>query len=109
MTVVKELDDTLIKKLIKEQINKIDGDAEVILYGSRARKSHRPDSDWDLLILTDEELSYEAERAFMHALYELELDLNQIFSVMVFSKNDWNTKQRISPLHENVNSDGIHL
>lgn len=109
MTLIKEIDDTLIMTLIKEQINKVDSDAEVILYGSRARKSHRPDSDWDLLILTDEELNYEEEKAYRYPLYELEVELGQVFSVMVFSKQNWNTQQRMSPLYGSVVSEGVKL
>ena len=43
----------IIKTTAKEFIS----DAEVMLFGSRARKDSRTDSDFDVLIVTNQELS----------------------------------------------------
>ncbi|MBK7338020.1 MAG: nucleotidyltransferase domain-containing protein [Saprospirales bacterium] len=40
-----------ILQRIKESIRQVDPQAELILFGSRARNEERSDSDWDLLIL----------------------------------------------------------
>mgnify|MGYP003681881934 FL=1 len=42
-----------IAQLIRKNINLIDPKAEIILYGSRLRGDDRPDSDWDILVLTN--------------------------------------------------------
>lgn len=42
-----------IGNLIRNNIHETDPNAHVILYGSRARSEERPDSDWDILVLTD--------------------------------------------------------
>jgi predicted nucleotidyltransferase len=96
-------------KLIKNKISEIDINAQVILFGSRARGDERSDSDWDLLILTDYQVSLEKEREFRRKLYELELELGESFSIFAYSKTDWTTKQRITPFYFNVNRDGIQL
>ncbi|MCB9036979.1 MAG: nucleotidyltransferase domain-containing protein [Lewinellaceae bacterium] len=36
---------------IKESVNEIEPQSEIILFGSKARGDDRDDSDWDLLIL----------------------------------------------------------
>jgi len=87
----------------------IDPKAEVILYGSRARGDDRPDSDWDILILTDYPVDLNKERVFRDNLYDLELETGEPFSVFVYSKNDWTSKQRITPFYNNVIREGVKI
>lgn len=98
-----------ISQLIRNSINSIDPKAEVILYGSRARGDERADSDWDILILTDYSVNLQTEKRFRDKLYDLELEIGEPFSVFAYSKNDWQTKQRITPFYQNVTQEGIRL
>lgn len=63
-----------IGTLIRQNISKIDPNAQIILYGSRARGTERNDSDWDVLVLTDYPVDIEKERVFRDNLYDLELE-----------------------------------
>jgi predicted nucleotidyltransferase len=81
----------------------------VILFGSRARGEERNDSDWDILILTDYPANLMTERKFRDRLYDLELETGETFSVFVYSKNDWQTKQRITPFYHNVTLEGMRI
>jgi predicted nucleotidyltransferase len=98
-----------ISQLIRHYINAIDPKADVILYGSRARGDERPDSDWDILILTDYSVDLITERKFRDKLYDLELETGEPLSIFVYSKSDWLTKQRITPFYENVTQEGVRL
>lgn len=98
-----------ISQLIRQYISSIDPKAEVILYGSRARGDERTDSDWDILILTDYPVNLKTERKFRDKLYDLELETGESFSVFAYSKNDWQTKQRITPFYQNVTQEGVRL
>ena len=98
-----------IKQLIRQKISEIDPDAEVILYGSRARGDNRKDSDWDILVLTGYPVDINKETEFIDYMYDLELSTGESFSVFVYSKTDWNTRQRISPFYYNVMEEGIRL
>ena len=98
-----------ISNLIRKYVSEIDPEAEVILYGSRARGDDRKDSDWDILILTPYPVDPETERQFIHKLYDLELNTGESFSVFVYSKKEWNEKHRISPFYHNVRKEGIRL
>jgi predicted nucleotidyltransferase len=98
-----------ISRLIRDSIHLLDPQAEVILYGSRARGDERSDSDWDILILTNYPVDLETERKFRDKLYDLELETGESFSVFAYSKNDWLTKQRITPFYQNVTQEGIRL
>ncbi len=95
--------------LIRQYVSAIDPDAEVILYGSRARGDEKVDSDWDLIILTDYSVDLPIERRFRYKLYDLELDTGESFSIFVYSKNDWQKKHSISPFYQNVTREGVRL
>lgn len=98
-----------ISSLIKQEVARIDSSAQVILYGSRARGNERIDSDWDILILTDYPVDINKERQFRNLLYDLELETGEPLSVFVYSINEWNTKQIITPFYHNVIKEGIRL
>jgi predicted nucleotidyltransferase len=98
-----------ITQLIRNYINTVDSTADVILYGSRARGDERQDSDWDILILTDYATNLMTERKFRDKLYDLELETGEAFSVFVYSKNDWQTKQKITPFYYNVSHEGVRI
>jgi predicted nucleotidyltransferase len=94
-----------IRTLVKE----IDPSADVILYGSRARKEEHLDSDWDLLILVDSPSDLDYERIFRHKLYDLELELGEAFSVTVHNKNDWKSRYWMTPLYKNITREGVRI
>jgi len=98
-----------ITKLIRIFVNDIDTEADVILYGSRARGDQHKDSDWDILILTDYNIGLEKENIFRNKLYDLELETGESFSVFAYSKSEWHTKQKITPFYQNVSQEGILL
>jgi uncharacterized protein len=94
---------------IKKVIHNIDPTADLILYGSRARGDEQHESDWDLLILVDSESDLEYEKVFRHALYDLELELGEAFSVTVQNKKKWKSKYWMTPLYHNISREGLHV
>ena len=98
-----------ISQQIKRYVHSIDPNAQIFLYGSRARGDERIDSDWDILILTDSSMDLDMERKFRNKLYDLELETGEAFSVFIYSKSDWKQKQSISPFYHNVIQEGIRI
>ncbi|MCU4166782.1 nucleotidyltransferase domain-containing protein [Marinilabiliaceae bacterium A049] len=85
-------------------------DAQIILYGSRAKGIARDDSDWDLLILLNKEkITPEIEESVTYPLYDLEIELGEVISPMVYSLSEWNSKYKITPFYYNVMKEGIQL
>jgi predicted nucleotidyltransferase len=62
----------------------IEPEAEVFLYGSRARGESWPDSDYDIFILVDGSLTRELEDEISFALYDLEYESDVILSVHIY-------------------------
>ncbi len=108
MIASKDLTAAILGK-VKEVVKATDPEAEVILFGSRARGDAREDSDWDILILTSKYVNLKEEQAFRHQLFDLELAYGQEISTFVYSKADWNGKYRASPLFQQVVEEGQEL
>lgn len=100
----------LIRNKIGQSIHDKDPRAEAFLFGSRARGDHRKNSDWDILILIDNErVTNEIEDKFREELYSIELESGQIISTFIYSKDFWEGSLRYSPLYKNVSREGIRL
>lgn len=95
--------------LIKKKVYETDPDAEIILYGSRARGDEREFSDWDILILTNYPITYKEEQKFRHNLYDVELDTGEAISTFVYYKNEWNSKHSVTPLYYNISREGVKI
>ncbi len=81
----------ILQRIIKV-VDKNAPNSEVYLYGSQARGNVRRLSDWDLLILLNiPNVPFDFETKFMDEFYELELETGEIFSPLIYSKNDWDS------------------
>ena len=95
---------------VKKAVLKLEPSAEVILYGSRSRDDYRDYSDWDFLILLDGKVDTKRTDAIRNALYEIELNTDQIISSIVRSRQEWNSpKYSVVPLRRNVEREGIRI
>ncbi|MBM4045109.1 MAG: nucleotidyltransferase domain-containing protein [Planctomycetes bacterium] len=101
------------KKLLQECkgiIQRLLPGATVLLYGSVARGRQGPESDYDVLVLTENLLSTREEEEVGDALFDLELEHEVVISLLFFTKEQWGTSlYRAMPLHREVERDGIVL
>lgn len=96
-----------VAQAVKRIVREFDPEAEVILYGSRARGDAEPDSDWDFLVLTGEALTFEEEEALHARLYPLQVENDAVFSLIVEPKSRWGSGPMTRALfHENVEREG---
>jgi predicted nucleotidyltransferase len=95
---------------ISNAIHTADPSAEAYLFGSRARGDNREDSDWDIIILVDDErVNRDVDNKFLDALYDIELEIEQVITAFVYTKKHWYGPMSFSPLFRNVNKEGIKL
>ena len=84
-------------------------DSRLLLYGSRARGDYHEDSDWDLLILLDDD--YFGEDVFGDYGYpfvELGWEYGAYFSPKIYTYSEW-AKRKGTPFFENINKEGVSL
>lgn len=104
----KDKEEKVILEQCKTIIRKIEENAIVILYGSRARGDESPESDYDLLVLVDGPVSLKRENTIRLQVFDLELEMERVISVTAFSIQDWESSlYRSMPFWQNVNIDGI--
>jgi predicted nucleotidyltransferase len=101
--------DVDIPSQISQAVHQVEPTAEVILFGSRARGSARPDSDWDILVLLDGEVTPAREQAIFSLLSVIELTYGEVFSTLIYENVYWQQTLKGSPLYQNVNQEGLLL
>ena len=101
--------DVLLRQ-VKQAVAEVEPEAEVILYGSRARGDSGAQSDWDFLILVDGLVRDERVDRVRHRLYEIEWESGQVLSSIVRSREEWGSQPLSStPFHQNIEIEGVVL
>lgn len=85
-------------------------DAQIILYGSRARGDAQEHSDYDLLILTQQKPSVRLDKAILDKIYPVELETGAMISFVVQNANDWKKPlYKAMPFHKNIDREGVRI
>jgi predicted nucleotidyltransferase len=89
---------------IKIKVLDIEPDAEVFLFGSRARGDSHSDSDWDILILLPDFANFKIKSIISEKLYDVEIKYSVLLNLIYRKKNTWfNDKVfKESPFYQNV-------
>ena len=102
-------EESLLKQ-VEQQIHSIVPEAEVILYGSRARGDKGPTSDWDFLILVDQPLDRDRIVELKNRLYDLELETDTVLTSIVRTRDEWNSpRYSVLPFKRTVQQEGVSL
>lgn len=109
-TITREhLENEVLKSIQKKAESIMPKDAKVILFGSRARRDAKADSDWDILVLLNKDKIDEQDHDnYTYPLWELGWQINQMIHPIVYSMKDWQSKKG-SPFYNNVEEEGLQL
>ena len=83
--------------------------ASVYLYGSRARGDASKDSDWDILIITDDSMNRgDAFEKFAYPFTEIGWQLGEQITPLLYTSSEWNAECNTA-FYLNVQNDAILL
>jgi predicted nucleotidyltransferase len=92
----------VLDKLYQKQLS------DVILFGSNVSGSYKEESDIDLLAILEkiEDIKSDKQK-YLPLISELSLKYDKVFSIVLFSKEDFQNKK--TPLLLNIRQEGILL
>lgn len=106
---LRENEQRALQELSQRLLEKF-SDAQIILYGSKARGDDEEFSDIDLLILVDCQVNRGIEEEITDIEYKLELKYDVIFGTIIENRNFWKSPlANAMPLHWNIDREGIRL
>jgi predicted nucleotidyltransferase len=93
----------------KEALRAVVPDADVILYGSRARGDAKDDSDYDILVLVDRPADVAMHERLISGISPLE-ENGAVLTLTIYNRDLWNSKlYEAMPFRENVDREGVLL
>ncbi len=85
-------------------------ECNIFLFGSAARGDDGVYSDIDVLVLLPVKVDAAREEHIFDLAFEVGLEYDMVFGVIVYSKNYWETpRARVMPLYQNIRREGIRL
>lgn len=87
---------------IKRTVQKIVPDAEVILFGRRASGNIHDESDWDILILTNNRANRKLKDKIRESIYVLQCKYSVMIQTVIAGKKEWYNNPSYYSLRINI-------
>ena len=92
-----------IKALVKEEIP----DARVYLFGSRATGKVHEESDWDILVLTNQKVDNNLEKKVWTKLSKLSISIFDFIDCTIVNENEWQESPSYYVLRQSIKDETI--
>jgi len=100
--------DKILLDRCRQAIRRVVSDADLVLYGSRARGEAHEYSDYDILILVDQPVSIALKDEILSSVYPLELETGAMLTLVTYNRRQWESlPYEEMPFHKNVERDGV--
>jgi predicted nucleotidyltransferase len=95
-------ENTEILKEIKKTVHLHLPDAEVILFGSRAKGNIHEESDWDILILSNRPIDKNLKNRIRESIYPIGWKYSSFIQTVIVEKKEWHNSPAYYSLRKNI-------
>ena len=75
---------------LKSQIREVIPEAEIILFGSRVNNTAHAESDWDILVVTNNAIDRKKVKQAIHdKIFPLSVAIGSFINVLLLTARDW--------------------
>lgn len=92
---------------MKQLVKQVLPSAEVYLFGSRANNAAQNDSDWDLLILEDGEVTRDLRNKVFDVLYPYSTEIEAFIHFTLANKQEWQSHPRFYSLQLSISQNPV--
>ena len=102
--------DPIIQRFLKKAGSIKQKIQAVYLFGSRARGTERPDSDYDLLLVVREDFSLSEKDALYDQVIDILLDTGRLVSLKIFKQTNFQRLRDLNtPFVSRVLAEGVQV
>ena len=94
---------------IKAQILRTSPGAKVMLFGSMAYGTPTEESDWDILILTQQPVNASLKRKIHDALFPISVKITAFINTLTVQENEWEKSPAYYSLYQSISNRMIEL
>lgn len=89
---------------IKLQIEKVLPNARIFLFGSRANGRFTEESDWDILVLSDEPVTLKVKQSVHNTFFSLSVLIGSFINTIIIYQKDWQQNPSYYSLRKTIAS-----
>jgi predicted nucleotidyltransferase len=93
-----------LKALIKDRF----GEADVIVFGSRARGDFQPESDLDICVIV-ERLDRKTRDVIFDCAWEVGFKAGMVIVPVIFNRKEWKGVMASAPIVKTIAKEGVRL
>lgn len=102
--------DPVITKFLKGIETEREKIKAIYLFGSRARGTERPDSDYDLFLVVTDDFTLEDKSRLYDSVLEILLETGHVVSLKIFKQSEFQRLRNLgTPFTRNVLREGIKV
>ena len=99
------------RKIIAEEkgilMKSFDFISEVVLFGSQASERAPDGSDYDILIVVNDDIAWQQQRAIVDEIYQVDLKYNILTDIKIISERQLSSLRGKQPFLQNALKEGI--